>query len=182
MLLAPQKKSLLHKYKRGVNEANGILQSGLPGAARSQQMMSLGAGYRWTTLLHTTVSNWQAPRVFFIRKRVWSIKPRSSKHVYESTDFRNERLMGEIGCWRPHLTKLVDTCLEIFIQSMSNQCAFIYDPMASFIWQLPVWQFEGCQTNLAYEVLPLLSSTKVFHKHDRMHVYLLAWVVIMVTA
>ena len=49
-------------------ERNGILQGGVPGAARAQQMMSLGAEYRQTTLFHTAVSNWQAPRVIFYKK------------------------------------------------------------------------------------------------------------------
>ena len=51
---------------------------------------------------------------------------RSSKHVYES-EFLKEWLMGEIGCRRPHSTKLVDISSEIFIESASNLCAFFYE-------------------------------------------------------
>ena len=47
---------------------NGIFQGGVPGAARLQQMTSLGAEYRRTTLFHTAVMNWLAPRVVFYKK------------------------------------------------------------------------------------------------------------------
>ena len=35
--------------------------------------------------------------------------------------------MGEIGCRRPHSTKLVDICSEIHVESASDLCAFIYE-------------------------------------------------------
>ena len=65
ILLHVPRKTLLHKYKRDVDETNGILQSGVLGFARSQQMTSFGSGYRRTTLSRTTVSYWQAPWVVF---------------------------------------------------------------------------------------------------------------------
>ena len=47
----------------------GILQSGVPGVAGSQQMTSLGTEYRRTTLFRTVVSNWQALRVVFYQNK-----------------------------------------------------------------------------------------------------------------
>ena len=35
--------------------------------------------------------------------------------------------MGEIGCRRPHSTKLVDIRSEIFVESALDLCAFIYE-------------------------------------------------------
>ena len=77
--------SINHKYKHDVDETNSILQSGVPGAAGSQQMTSLGwcriqtsyavSQYRLKLpgpqgyLFRTTVSNWQAPRVIFTRRK-----------------------------------------------------------------------------------------------------------------
>ena len=72
-------KNLLHKYKCDV-ERNGILQSGVLGAAGSQQMMSLGAEYRQTTLFCTAVLNWQAPRVVFYKKE-GAVEPAPSTRV-----------------------------------------------------------------------------------------------------
>ena len=68
-----------------MDETNGILQSGVLGAAGSQQLTSLGwcwiqtnyivSHYRLELaapqgyLFHTTISNWQAPRFVFYKKK-----------------------------------------------------------------------------------------------------------------
>ena len=87
--------------------------------------MSLGAEYKRTTLFRTTVSYWQAPRVIFYKRK--GPRPGSSKAVYKSTAFCKKGLMGEIGCRRPHSTKLGNILSEIFIESVSNLCAFSHD-------------------------------------------------------
>ena len=72
-----------------MSETNDILQSGVPGSARSQQMMSLGAEYRRTTLFHTTVLNWQAPKVFYKKKGAVGPVPKASGWMEQSADFVN---------------------------------------------------------------------------------------------
>ena len=107
----------------------------------------VGAEYKRTMLFRNTVLNCQAPRVicfappsqtgrplelFFYKKKgsgLWlpkAARRRSSKHVYKSTTFRQERLMGEIGCQRPHSTKLVDIHLEIFVESALDVCIYLW--------------------------------------------------------
>ena len=133
----------------------------------------IGCRIQTNSLFHTTILNWQALRVIFYKKkgllapcqrhrsRVWlpkGARQRSSKHVYKSTAFSKE-LMGEMGCQRQHSTKLVDIHSEIFIESVSNLCAFIYATPNDII----------CMAAPSTACHESCSSAKA----DRTHVYLM---------
>ena len=66
-----------------------------------------------------------------------------------------KRLMGAIGCRRPHLTKLVDICSEIFVESAPNLCAFIYDAPNDVIDM-------AAPRTACHEVFPPMSTGHMF--------------------
>ena len=101
----------------------------------------VGAEYKQTMLFCNTVLNCQAPRVicfalpsrtgrplelFFYKKKgsgLWL--PKELKTCLHEYHLPQEQLMGEIGCQRPHLTKLVDIHSEIFAESVSDVCIYL---------------------------------------------------------
>ena len=106
--------------------------------------------------------------LFFIRRMVWSLVTEGGQTEELKTCLRKYRLpqraidgrnrvpkaaFDQTG--RHSLGNIRQICVKSVHLSMMHQ-------ITSFIWQLLIRQFEGYQTNLAYKVLPHLSSTSMF--------------------
>ena len=148
------RKTLLYKYKHDVDEANSILPSGILGAARSQQMTSLGAEYRQTTCFALPSCTGRPLGLFFIRGPESGRQRRPDRGAQnmstrvppsaKSVNRRNRVLRAEFDQTGRHsLWDIRRICVHLATKH----------PMTSFvvIWQLcvPLWK--------KYEVLPLLS-------------------------